>query len=59
MTTIAFGIFGLFVLIGIAWSLSNHRDRVDWRLVVSGIGLQLLLILLVEPLSDFGASLTI
>ena len=39
--TIAFGLFGLAVLISIAWSLSDNRKRVDWRLVFSGIGLQL------------------
>ena len=41
ISTIAYGLFGLAVLIGIAWSLSDRRDRVDWRLVLSGIGLQL------------------
>ncbi|MGH8034813.1 MAG: NupC/NupG family nucleoside CNT transporter [Lysobacterales bacterium] len=40
MGTIAFGIFGLLVLTGIAWSFSNNRKRVDWLLVASGIGLQ-------------------
>ena len=45
--TIAFGLMGLFVLIGIAWSCSSHRKRVDWRLVLSGIGLQLLFAIIV------------
>lgn len=40
--TIVHGLAGLAVLVGIAWSLSNRRDRIDWRLVASGIGLQLL-----------------
>jgi len=41
MGTIAFGLFGLLVLTGIAWSLSNQRRKVDWRLVISGIALQI------------------
>lgn len=41
MGTIAFGIFGLLVLVGIAWSFSNNRKRVDWMLVAAGIGLQI------------------
>ncbi|HLF29605.1 MAG TPA: nucleoside transporter C-terminal domain-containing protein [Xanthomonadales bacterium] len=54
--TIAFGILGLLVLIGIAWILSSHRSRVDWRLVVSGIGLQLtfaIIVILVPGGRDF------
>ena len=54
--TIAFGLFGLSVLIGIAWSLSSHRTRVDWRLVLSGIGLQLIfacIVILVPGGRDF------
>jgi len=40
--TIAFGIFGLAVLLGIAIAFSDDRRAVDWRMVLSGIGLQLL-----------------
>ena len=32
---------GLFVMIGLAWLMSSYRDRVDWRLVVWGVLLQL------------------
>ena len=32
---------GIFVLIGVAWLMSSHRKRVDWRLVGIGVGLQL------------------
>ena len=35
------GIFGLAVLIGIALLLSNNRKKVNWRLVFSGLGLQI------------------
>lgn len=45
--TIAFGIFGLAVLIGIAFSLSANRKAVDFKLVASGIGLQLFFAILV------------
>ena len=45
--TIAFGCFGLAVLISIAFSLSSNRKEVDWKLVISGIGLQLFFAILV------------
>ena len=37
---IGFGLFGLAVLIGIAWLFSNNKRSVDWRLVITGITLQ-------------------
>lgn len=40
------------MIIGLAWLMSTHRKGVDWRLVFSGLGLQLLLALVV--LSPFG-----
>jgi CNT family concentrative nucleoside transporter len=33
-------LFGLFAMVGIAWLLSQHRDRVPWRVIGWGIGLQ-------------------
>ncbi len=33
--------FGLFAMVGIAWLFSKHRERVPWRVVGWGIGLQL------------------
>jgi len=45
--TIAFGIFGLAVLLGIALVFSSKRNRIDWKLVASGIGLQLLFAVIV------------
>jgi CNT family concentrative nucleoside transporter len=45
--TIGFGIFGLAVLISIAYSLSSNRKEVDFKLVASGIGLQLFFAILV------------
>jgi len=38
---IGFGLFGLAVLIGIVWLFSNNRRAVDWKLVVTGIALQI------------------
>ena len=34
-------LFGLFAMVGIAWLLSKHRDRVPWRVIGWGIALQL------------------
>lgn len=45
--SILFGIFGLAVLLSIAWAMSMERRSVDWRLVASGIGLQLLFAVIV------------
>lgn len=40
LTRVGFGLFGLAVLIGIAWLFSNHKKAVDWKLVGTGIALQ-------------------
>jgi len=45
--TIGFGIFGLAVLISIALTFSSGRKAIDWKLVASGIGLQLLFAIVV------------
>jgi CNT family concentrative nucleoside transporter len=57
LARIAFGLFGLAVLLGIAWLFSNNRRAVDWRLVATGIALQVAFaafVLLVPniPISD-------
>ena len=41
LTRIGFGLFGLAVLIGIAWTFSNNKKAVDWKLVGTGIALQI------------------
>ncbi|GGA67777.1 nucleoside transporter [Arenimonas soli] len=41
VSSIFFGLFGLSVLIGIAWLFSNNKRAVDWRLVITGITLQI------------------
>ena len=38
---VAFGLFGLVMLIGIAWLFSNNKKSVDWKLVVTGVSLQI------------------
>ena len=38
---IGFGLFGLAVLIGITWLFSNNKRAVDWRLIATGIALQI------------------
>ena len=51
MTAILFGLFGLAVLIGIAWIFSSNRRGVDWKLVLTGLSLQIAfaLFVLVTP----------
>lgn len=41
------GIIGIGVLIGIAFLLSNNRTKVNWRLVGTGLGLQILFAILI------------
>src|SRR6478672_2650446 len=41
LARIGFGLFGLAVLIGIAWLFSNNKKAVDWRLVLTGVTLQI------------------
>jgi concentrative nucleoside transporter, CNT family len=41
ISRVAFGLFGLAVLIGIAWLASNNKRRVDWKLVATGVSLQI------------------
>jgi len=37
---IGFGLFGLVVLLGITWLFSNNKKAVDWKLVITGVTLQ-------------------
>ena len=41
------GIIGIFVVLGIAFLLSNNRTKVNWRLVASGLGLQIVFAILI------------
>src|SRR5688572_26514927 len=38
---ILFGLFGLALLIGIAWLFSQNKGAVDWKLVATGVALQI------------------
>ena len=54
------GLIGIAVIFGIAFLLSNNRKAINYRLVVSGVGLQLLIALLVlkvPPVTRFFALL--
>lgn len=41
------GIFGVFFIVGIAFLFSNNKRRVNWRLVVTAMGIQLLFAILI------------
>jgi CNT family concentrative nucleoside transporter len=41
MLDVLFGLFGLCVLLGIAWLFSLDRRNVDWKLVLTGVALQI------------------
>jgi CNT family concentrative nucleoside transporter len=59
---IAFGVFGLAVLVSIPLALSARRGAIDWRLVLSGIGLQLgfaILVILVPGGREFFEGLSL
>ncbi len=56
MLQILFGLFGLACLIGIAWLFSEAKRSVNWRLVVTGVALQLVFAMFVL-LTPWGASI--
>ncbi|MBB1472799.1 MULTISPECIES: nucleoside transporter C-terminal domain-containing protein [unclassified Luteimonas] len=41
LSRVGFGLFGLVVLIAFTWLFSNNRGRVDWKLVATGVTLQI------------------
>ncbi|MFA6985696.1 MAG: nucleoside transporter C-terminal domain-containing protein [Arenimonas sp.] len=41
MSEVLFGLFGLSVLLSIAWLFSNNKSNVDWKLVLTGVTLQI------------------
>jgi len=41
ISSIAFGLFGLAVLISVALAFSNNRGSIDWKQIVAGVGLQI------------------
>ncbi|HAG90906.1 MAG TPA: hypothetical protein DCL41_03500, partial [Bdellovibrionales bacterium] len=47
-------LLGLLVFTSIAYLLSSHRERVNWRLVIWGFGLQFSLCILVLGIPALG-----
>src|SRR6476620_573985 len=45
------GLFGIALILGLSWLASNNRKRINYRLVASGIGLQVILALLIFKVS--------
>ena len=41
------GVLGVAILIGVAYLLSTYKRRIDWRLVITGIVLQIIIAILV------------
>jgi len=42
MASILFGMLGLLVLLFVCWLFSNNKKQISWRIVILGIGLQLI-----------------
>jgi len=47
ISSIAFGLFGLAVLISVAFAFSNNRNSVDWKQIAAGVGLQIVFAVIV------------
>jgi len=47
ISNIAFGLFGLAVLISVAYTFSNNKQSVDWRQIAAGVGLQIVFAIIV------------
>ena len=41
------GILGIIILLGISFLLSNNKKNINWRLVLSGLGLQVVIAILI------------
>ena len=47
LSSIAFGLFGLTVLISVAYAFSGQKKSVDWRQITAGVGLQIIFAIVV------------
>jgi CNT family concentrative nucleoside transporter len=47
LSNIAFGIFGLAVLISVAYAFSGHKKSIDWKQIAAGVGLQIVFAIVV------------
>ncbi|WP_299679477.1 nucleoside transporter C-terminal domain-containing protein [uncultured Dokdonia sp.] len=54
-TSVGRGLLGMLFLIGVCYALSSNRSKINWRLVLTGLGLQLLFAILVLKV-DFVAT---
>lgn len=55
LASVAHGLLGIAVLLAIAWLFSNNRTRVNWRLVGTGLLIQVTFGVLVIKGADLGA----
>ncbi len=53
ISNMLFGLFGLTVLIGIAFLFSNNKKKIDWRLVLTGVFLQIIFAIFVLLVPGF------
>ena len=44
------GLIGILLILGIAWMASNNKKRINYRLVISGMLLQVVIALLILSL---------
>ena len=47
ISSIAFGLFGLAVLISVAYLFSGNKKSIDWRQIAAGVGLQIVFAVIV------------
>lgn len=48
------GLLGVIILIGIAFLISNNKKKVNWRLVIIGLGIQLVFAILIIKGTELG-----
>lgn len=42
------GLFGIVLILGLAWLASNNKKKINYRLVISGLALQIIIALLIK-----------
>ncbi len=47
VSSIAFGLFGLGVLISVAYAFSGNKTSIDWKQIAAGVGLQIVFAIIV------------
>ncbi len=56
LTTLLRATFGLAVILGVAFLVSEDRRRTPWRMVIWGVGIQIVLAVLILKGADMGAA---